>query len=111
MPEILDLDAATFDSDGSLLDRRGDRSSTHRRRPPSALLAGERAAQRWTWRATVERSAEVWAELARRPARSAEVRRPIERRPVALIGPMGGSPSGIGTYNEHLLPTSTSSPR
>ena len=101
MPEILAFPPATFDpTDPAAMAGVIVRGLTDEAFRAELLAAGAIAADRWRWSRVVERSVEVWSALVARPPRA----RPAGRPRVALVGPFGGSPSGIGTYNERLLP-------
>lgn len=100
MPEILDHPPACFDPDDpdamAAVILAGLTDEAFR---AELVAAGDRAARRWTWDRCAERAEQVWSGLVTRPRP-----RPAPRPRIALVGPFGGSPSGIGTYNERLLP-------
>ncbi len=108
IPEILDLPESTFDpmdpSDIARLLRLGLVDESFRQR---LVEAGDRAAHRWRWDRVAADAIRAWDGLGRtaevgRTARNATPR--AARRKLAFVGPFGGSPSAIGTYNERLVP-------
>ena len=97
LPEVIDCDEALFDAnDVVAMARAIEWALTDEQHRKKLLSAAERAARRWTW-SNVGRDAV--AALAGGVGRGSGL---VARR-VGLMGPMNGSPSGIGAYNARLI--------
>ncbi len=100
VPEVLDFPDSTFDPiDVQAIARSLHTGLTDDRFRDQLHTAGRRAAARWTWTAVAERAVEALLSVPTRPTS-----RTTQKPHIALVGPFGGSPSGIGAYNERLLP-------
>ncbi len=101
IPEILDLPASTFDpSDAASIAQRLQLGLTDQVFRKQLSEAGAAAAAAWQWErvADIVTSTMMGLVTARpRPIRRTRIAR------IALVGPFGGSTSGIGAYNERLL--------
>jgi glycosyltransferase involved in cell wall biosynthesis len=94
LPEVIDCDEALFNaSDVIDIARAIGWALTDDEHRERLRVAATRAAQRWTWK-NVGRDA-VAALSGRSGGRGPVV---VANR-IGLMGPMAGSPSGIGTYN------------
>jgi glycosyltransferase involved in cell wall biosynthesis len=97
LPEVIDCDEALFNaSDVIDIARAIEWALTDEQHRERLRLAAGRAAQRWTWK-NVGRDAV--AALNSSSGRRGSV---VVVNRIGLMGPMAGSPSGIGTYNERL---------
>ena len=98
LPEVIDCDEALFNaSDVIDIARAIEWALTDDEHRERLRVAATRAAQRWTWK-NVGRDA-VAALSGRSGGRGPVV---VANR-IGLMGPMAGSPSGIGTYNARLV--------
>ena len=97
LPEVIDCDEALFDASDVVDIARAIKwaltDNEHRER---LKVAAARAAQRWTW--------ENVGQAAVAALRGSSGRRDsvVVANRIGLMGPMAGSPSGIGTYNARL---------
>ena len=103
-PEVLDWRGSTFDpTDDAALSTALHRGLTDERFRDELVSVARAAAARWRWPAVAERFVNALANLDI-PDSSTRTRRiGARRRQIALVGPFGGSPSGIGAYNERLI--------
>ena len=97
LPEVIDCDEALFDANDVLdIARAIEWALTDNEHRERLRAAATRAALRWTW-GNVGRDAV--AALRGSSGRRNSV---VVANRVGLMGPMAGSPSGIGTYNARL---------
>ena len=97
LPEVIDCDEALFDANDVLdIARAIEWALTDEQHRERLRVAAARAAQRWTWE-NVGRAAV--AALNGSSGRRGPV---VVANRIGLMGPMAGSPSGIGTYNARL---------
>jgi len=97
LPEVIDCDEALFDANDVLdIARAIEWALTDDEHRERLKVAAARAAQRWTWK-NVGRDA-----VAALSGSSGARRSVVVANRVGLMGPMAGSPSGIGTYNALL---------
>ena len=100
LPEVLEEPAAEFDPfDPASIAASIVRALTDRPHREVLLSAGQRAAGRWTWRSVAAEAVNALADLGPRwPQRLS-----LPRTRVAMAGPLAGSPSGIGAYDEAVI--------
>jgi glycosyltransferase involved in cell wall biosynthesis len=99
LPEVIDCDEALFNaSDVVDITRAIEWALTDDGHRERLRLAAARAAQRWTWKNVGRDAVTALSGYSPRNGHSVHVR---ER--IGLMGPSGGSPSGIGSYNKHLV--------
>ena len=97
LPEVIDCDEALFNaSDVIDIARAIEWALTDEEHRERLKVAAARAAQRWTWK-NVGRDA-----VAALSGSSGARRSVVVANRIGLMGPMAGSPSGIGTYNARL---------
>lgn len=97
LPEVIDCDEALFNaSDVIDIARAIEWALTDNEHRGRLKVAAARAARRWTWE-NVGRDAvaALRGSLGRRDS-------VVVANRIGLMGPMAGSPSGIGTYNARL---------
>jgi glycosyltransferase involved in cell wall biosynthesis len=98
LPEVIDCDEALFDANDVLdIARAIEWALTDNEHRERLRAAATRAALRWTW-GNVGRDAV--AALRGSSGRRNSV---LVANRIGLMGPMAGSPSGIGTYNARLV--------
>jgi glycosyltransferase involved in cell wall biosynthesis len=98
LPEVIDCDEALFDANDVLdIARAIEWALTDNEHRERLRAAATRSALRWTWE-NVGRDAV--AALRDSSGRRDSV---VVANRVGLMGPMAGSPSGIGTYNARLV--------
>jgi glycosyltransferase involved in cell wall biosynthesis len=109
LPEVIDCDEALFNaSDVVDIARAIEWALTDDGHRERLKVAATRAALRWTWKNVGRDAVTALSGYSPRSGHSVRVR---ER--IGLMGPSAGSPSGIGTYNKHLVdawPISDSKP-
>jgi glycosyltransferase involved in cell wall biosynthesis len=97
LPEVIDCEEALFDANDVVdIARAIEWALTDNEHRERLRVAATRAALRWTW-GNVGRDAV--AALSGSAGRRNSV---VVAHRIGLMGPMAGSPSGIGTYNAHL---------
>ena len=97
--EVIDCDEALFNaSDVVDIARAIEWALTDEEHRERLKVAAERAAQRWTWKNVGRDAVAALSGYSPRNGPSVHVR---ER--IGLMGPSAGSPSGIGSYNKHLV--------
>ena len=97
LPEVIDCDEALFDANDVVdIARAIEWALTDNEHREQLRVAATRAALRWTW-GNVGRDAVT--ALSGSAGRRNSV---LVANRIGLMGPMAGSPSGIGTYNAHL---------
>ena len=98
LPEVIDCDEALFDANDVVdIARAIEWALTDNEHRERLRAAATRAALRWTW-GNVGRDAV--AALRGSSGRRNSV---VVANRIGLMGPMAGSPSGIGTYNARLV--------
>jgi glycosyltransferase involved in cell wall biosynthesis len=99
LPEVIDCDEALFNaSDVVDIARAIEWALTDEEHRERLKVAAGRAAQRWTWKNVGSDAVAALSGYSPRSGHSVHVRKRI-----GLMGPSAGSPSGIGTYNRHLV--------
>ena len=104
VPEVLDWPDSAFAADdpASIAACLASGLTNDRFRADLERVAA-RAAAKWRWERVIECAVDAWSSPSTRrfPTPPSEG---TTRPRIAMVGPFAGSPSGIGTYNERLLP-------